>query len=648
MARPEFDPRGGQYEYEKVAPPRSPLDLPRYLKELLGGFFSRLFYIFRLVWESGPIYLILMFLIALFNGLMPVTGSLISREILNELQGVVTRQTGGTGLDFWSSTVLFLLIYYFIYRILTRVISQVAGAVNRMAGERMVRLVRIRIMRQAERIDLCSFDLPAFYEKLENANREAGNRPVMILNSTFTVISTVISLVGYVLILCSALPLAALIIALTSIPAAVINFVYRRRTFSYIRRRSVDRRQMNYYSSVSTNKALAKEVRIFDMGEEMIERYDNVFERYYKGLRRLILQENGWQITFAVLSALVSCFFFALIALGVFQGDYLIGDYSLYTGALTSISAHIASLIATSASIYEGTLFIDNLLSFLKEEPTVVPRIDPPAKPQIGCAHTIEFKNVSFSYPDAERPVLEGLNLTLRPGETVALVGLNGAGKTTLIKLLTRLYDPTDGCILLDGRDLRDYDVKELYRLFGPIFQDFGKYAASFADNIRFGNLHRNGTDKEVQEAAMRAGAHDITQKLERGYDTELTRMFDRQGTELSGGEWQKLSIARAFYSDADILILDEPTASLDPLAEQEIFRRFDELRGDKTAIFVSHRLSSATVASKIVVLERGHIIEEGTHSELMALNGRYAQLFHIQAERYLEKNSEAKNVLPS
>ena len=629
-----------QYEYDRVEPPRSLSDLPRYLRELLGGFFARLFYVFALVWQSGPAYLILLFLIALFNGLMPLTGSLISREILNELQGVVTAAAPSTEAQFWTSTVLFLLIYYFVYKILTRLISQVSGAINRLAGERVVRLVRLRIMRQAQSIDLCSYDLPAFYEKLENANREAGNRPVAILNSTFTVISTVISLVGYVVILCSALPLAALIIAITSIPAAVVNFVYRRRTFSYVRRRSVDRRQMNYYASVSTNKDLAKEVRIFGMGEEMIDRYDTVFERYYKGLRRLILRENLWQTVFAVLSAVVSCFFFALIALGVFRGEYLIGDYTLYTGALTSISAHITSLIATSATIYEGTLFIDNLLSFLREKPTVVPRIDPPLQPARGTAHTIELRGVSFSYPDSDRTVLRDVNLTLRPGETVALVGLNGAGKTTLIKLLTRLYDPTEGEILLDGRDLRDYDTKELYRLFGPVFQDFGKYAATAADNIRFGNLSREATAEAITDAAHRAGADSMIEALKQGYDTDLTRMFDRSGTELSGGQWQKLSLARAFYSDADILILDEPTASLDPLAEQEVFRRFDELRGDKTTIFVSHRLSSATVASKIVVLENGCVVEEGNHRELMERGGRYAALFRIQADRYTYENA--------
>ncbi len=631
-----------QYEYQRVAPPRSLRDLPRFLREVLGGFFTRLFYTFSLVWESGPIYLFLMFFIALFNGLMPLCGALISREILNELQAVISRNASGQTSEFFASAVFFLLIWFFVYKILSRVVGQLSHAIHRLVGERMVRMVRIRIMRQAAAIDLSSYDVPAFYEKLENANREAGNRPITVLNSTLTVISTIISLIGYIVILSTALPLAVLVITVTTIPSAIVNLIYRKRTFSYMRRRSVDRRQMNYYASVSTDKQLAKEVRVFDLGEELIDRYDSVFHRYYKGVRSLILRENVWQTVFVILSAAVNCFFFALIVIGVFKGEYQLGDYTLYTDAIMSIATHITTLITTSASIYEGTLFVDNLLSFLKEKPSIVSRLEVPLTPVRGGSHTLELRHVSFTYPDGNRPVLQDINLTLHPGETVALVGLNGAGKTTLIKLITRLYDPTEGEILLDGRDLRDYEPKELYALFGLIFQDFGKYAASAADNIRFGNLARGGDGQAVEDAARRAGADAVIGKLAEGYDTQLTRFFDRKGTELSGGEWQKISIARAFYSNADILILDEPTASLDPLAEQEVFRRFDELRGNKTSIFVSHRLSSATIANKIIVLENGRLIEEGSHTALMEKNGKYAMLFRTQAERYQEKKTAA------
>ena len=640
----------GQYEYEKVAPPRSLFDVPRFLKELLGGFFSRLFYIFSLVWKSGPVFLFLMCFVALFDGCMPVVGSLITSQILNELQIIITESALGKTFElaaFLGSSVMLLLIFFFSYKILSKVVTRLSNAVNRMAGERVVRHVKVEIMQKAQALDLASFDQPAFYEKLENANREAGNRPISILNSTFSVISTVISLIGYVVILASALPLAALAIALAAVPSAVVNFIYRRKSFSYMRFRSIDRRQMNYFAGLTSNKDLAKEIRMYDLGDELTERYNNVFERYYKGLRRLIIKENVWQIVFAILSAVLNCVFFGLIAYGVFKGEYLIGDYHLYTGALTSIATSVTSLISTSASIYEGTLFIDNLLSFLKEESRVVPRLEKPLIPKQGGTHTIEFRNVSFAYPGTDRPVLKNLNLSFRPGETVALVGLNGAGKTTLIKLLTRLYDPTEGEILLDGRDMRDYDTTALRKLFGIIFQDFGKYAVSAADNIRFGALHKGENDAEVRDAAEKAGAAEFIEKFEDGYDTQLTRMFDRGGTELSGGQWQKLSIARAFYSDADIIILDEPTASLDPLAEQEIFRRFDELRGGKTTVFVSHRLSSATIASKIVVLENGQLEEEGTHRELMDQNGKYAMLFRTQAARYLEEGAHTESTEP-
>ncbi len=318
-------PPPGQYQYQKVAPPRSPADLPRYLGELCGGFFSRLFYVFRLVWKSGPVFLFLMSFVALFNGLMPLVGALISKEILNRLQDVITEKALGTVFDihsFWGSMVLLLLIAFFVYKILNKVVNRLSHAVTRMAGERVVRYVKLQIMDKAQSLDLAAFDLPAFYEKLENANREAGVRPVSILNSTFEVISAAISLVGYVIILARALPLAAVAIAVAAIPSAVINFVYRRKNVAYMRGRSVDRRQMNYYADLTVNKDMAKEIRMYDLGGELEARYDSVFSRYYKGLKRLIVRENLWQVVFAVISAVLNCFFFALIAYGVYQGIF--------------------------------------------------------------------------------------------------------------------------------------------------------------------------------------------------------------------------------------------------------------------------------------------------------------------------------------
>ncbi len=630
---------GSGYKYDRVEPPKSFKDVSRYLKELLGGFFYRLFYIFGLVWKTGPWIMFLMIFIALFNGIMPVVGSLISKNILNELQVNYQNSTGSESIArFLGSAAFYLLLILFAYRILNRVISQISNAVTRIAGEKVVRSVKIEIMKKAKTLDLASFDRPEFYEKLENANREAGNRPISILSSTFTMISTAISLVSYIVILATAPGMwwTALLISIVSIPSAIISFIYRKKNFQYMRHRSKDRRQMSYYSDLLVNKDMVKEVRMYDLSDTFISRYEEVFRRYYAGLRRLIVNESLWHVAISVISALVNCFCYALIALGVFRGIFRIGDYSLYTGALSSIASDVTSLISVSATIYEGTLFIDNLISFMKEKQTVVPLKKVPEPVKHNSPHTIEFKNVSFSYPGTDRKVLKNINLTFRPGDTIVLVGLNGAGKTTLIKLLTRLYDPTEGVILLDGRDIREYDTKELYKIFGIIFQDFGKYAVTVTDNIHFGEIEKEIITDEIINAAKQSSADEYISKLPYGYETPLMRIFEQEGIELSIGQWQKLAIARAFYSDSDILILDEPTASLDPMAEQEIFNQFDRLRKDKMTIFVSHRLSSATVATKIVVLEYGEIIEEGDHKTLMSKHGRYYELFSTQAKRYL------------
>jgi ABC-type multidrug transport system fused ATPase/permease subunit len=635
---PPFDKRDRE---NKVAPPKSFKDIPRFLGELIGGFFKRLVYIFKMVWETGHWIFACLLLASILSGIIPVISSIISKDILNELQRFSASDVKTT---FWASSVALLILYMFIFHIMQDLASRLNSFVTRIAGEKVVRYVKLQIMHKAKELDLASFDMPEFYEKLENANREAGHRPIQVINQTLSIFSGIIKLVSYTLILVAAPDMWWMVLAMAaiSVPKAIINFGYRRKTFRYIRRRSKERRQMNYYSDLLVNKDMVKEVRMFDLADEFTSRYDQAFGIYYKGMRSLIIRENARHITMSIISSLVTCLMYLLIANKVFHGDIMIGDYSLYTGALMSVSASVVGLIEHSAQIYEGTLFIDNLISFIDEKPTVVPSVSAPEKVAHGYPHTIEFENVSFAYPGKDKLVLKNINLKFRPGETVVLVGLNGAGKTTFIKLLTRLYDPTEGRILLDGKDLREYDTRDLYDMFGIIFQDFGKYAASVKENISFGDIRRErASDDEIFAAAKQANAEDFIERMPQSYDTPLMRYFEQEGIEPSIGQWQKLAIARAFYSDSDILILDEPTASLDPIAEQEIFTQFDRLRQDKTTIFVSHRLSSATVASKIVVLEYGELVEEGTHQELMEKRGRYYELFSTQASRYLENASQ-------
>ncbi len=623
---------------DKIPVPKNIREVPGYLHKLIGGFFQRFGYIVKLVWDTGHWILFLLSGVALFKGVTPVIGALISKNILNELQNVLKNGALDTE-SFWSSTVFYLLIFMFVYRILVQVVNHISTALNRIAGEKVTVQVKLQIMQKSKELDLASFDDAAFYEKMENANREAGMRPLHIITQTFNAISTAIEFASYLLVLLAApgLTAATLVIIGVCIPSAIINFIYRRKNFQYMRHRSKERREMEYYSGLLVNKDMIKEVRMFDLGDTFIGRYLKVFTQYYTGLRRLILDENIWHIVISVVSGITNLIFYILIAVQVFTGKIMIGDYTLYTGAIASLATCITSLISSTGTIYEGTLFIDNLICFMKETRNILPSKTPGVQVQQRSGHTIEFRDVSFHYPGMEKDVLKNISFTINPGETLALVGLNGAGKTTLIKLLTRLYDPTGGVILLDGRDIKEYDLQSLYSAFGIIFQDFGKYAVTVEENIRYGDIHKKADMEAVSNAARQSAAEDYIEKLPDGYDTPLMRIFEKNGMELSIGQWQKLAIARAFYADSDILILDEPTASLDAIAEQEIFSQFDKLREDKTTIFVSHRLSSATVANQIIVLENGCLIEQGSHRELMELKGKYFALFSTQAKRYIQ-----------
>ncbi len=614
----------------RIPRPKKIKEVPKYLAELIRTFLKRMLYIVKLVWEASKPILFVMAFMAVFNGVMPVIGSFIGKDILNNLAKAYNKELQSFDI------IAALLVFQFVYLLVNSVVNRLNAMVIRISGELVSNHIKLKIMEKAKEVDLASYDSPEFYAKMENANREAGMRPIQVLNATFSIVSSVISIISFIIVITAIGVLPALLVIAVAIPSTVINFVYSRKNHLYVFRRSKDRRQMSYYSDVIVNKDLVKEIRMLGLSDNFTDRYKEVFAKYFKGLKRLILEETFWNIGATLLTTAVNCVLFVMIAKGVFNGEFEVGYYSLYTGALNSIASGIGTLITTTASIYEGTLFINNMIAFMEQKPGITPIGDKPRDVVRGAPHTIVLENVSFRYPGTDHDVINRVNLTINPGDTVVMVGLNGAGKTTLIKLITRLYDPTEGRILLDGHDIREYDVKQLYDMFGIVFQDFGKYAVSVRDNIAFGEVVRDIEQSDIEQAARRSNASDFIEKLPDKYDTPLMRYFEDNGIELSIGQWQKLAIARAFYSESDILILDEPTASLDPMAEQEIFNQFDELRSDKTSIFVSHRLSSATTANKIVVLRDGMIIETGNHSQLMNAKGEYYKLFSTQAKRYI------------
>ncbi len=633
-----------------IPKPKSFKEVFPYLWKLFSAFVCRYAFIFKLVWEASPLILIVMMLVTVMTGLFPVIGAKIGAELLNAVgDAIINRNELATNFAssniFENVSALFihtniglLIAFEFLYLIIHSIVTNAYNAFLNISGEKVANHIKIKIITKAKSVDVSQFDLPEFYEKFENATREASFRPIQILSSTFSAISSLISMISFIIVLVSLNPFAPLLLIVISLPAAIIKFVYGRKNFLYMRRRSKDRRQMEYYSQMMTNKDLVKEIRLFNLSDTFIGKFKSVFTKYFKGFKSLIIRENVWHIIIAFATVFINaCLFFYIAIKGINDPDFKIGDYSYYAGSLNSIIASVGSIVSATATVYQGTLFINNVIEFNKLEPTIVPIVNPPLSIERHVAHTIEFKDVSFAYPGTEKLVLKNVSFTLEKGSTTVLVGLNGAGKTTIIKLLTRLYDPTSGVILLDGEDIRKYDLTQLYQMYGTIFQDFGRYAVSVEENIYYGDIEKGLSEDDVKAAAEKSGASEFIEAMPNDYKTPLIRFFDENATDLSIGQWQKLSVARAFYSDSDILILDEPTASLDALAEQQIFKQFEELTKNKTSIFVSHRLSSATTADNIIVLEYGQIVEEGNHKKLMQKKGKYYELFTTQAKRYIE-----------
>jgi ATP-binding cassette subfamily B protein len=580
--------------------------------------------VLRIVWESGPLVVAAGLVARLVAALVPITMLWISKLIID----AVVASTRGEPLPhfFWG-----LVALEFGLAALAAILGRAVGFFDALLADRFTRHVSVRVMQHASQLDLASYEDPVFYDKLERARVQATDRIAMI-QAMGAILQQFILAASFSVSLFVFSPALLFLLILCVVPAFLGESHFAFLGYSLNIRQTPVRRQLDYLRVLGASKESAKELKLFGLSGYLTGEYarlsDSIYEQNVHLARRRFFAGS-------VLSLLSSAGYYGAYAYVVYRtvtGDLSVGTLQFLAGAIAGASANIQTIFATSSSIADQALFLTDLLEFFAVKPKVTtkPGALPAPRP---IRDGVTFEDVTFSYPGMQRRVLDRLNLRIEPGERIALIGENGQGKTTIVKLITRLYDPTEGRILLDGNDLRDYDLEDLHREIGVIFQDFMRYEMTARTNIGVGRIL--GCDQEALDTAARKSLADmVLSRLPRGYDQLLGRRFEG-GVDLSGGEWQRIALARAYLRDAQILILDEPTAALDARSEYEVFQRFAELTEGKMAILISHRFSTVRMADRIVVLEDGRIAEQGSHGRLMAMGGRYAGMFELQAASY-------------
>jgi ATP-binding cassette subfamily B protein len=589
------------------------------------------------IWRTSRSLTIASVGLRLACAVQPVLTLYVSKLIIDEVVRLAASHATAPNLSEWwasgrLSVILPLLCLEFSLVLALDLLTRATTLADSILGELHSNTVSVELMQHAARLDLLHFESPEYQDRLERARRQAGGRNALLpqmlsqAQDIITVVTLAIGLFVYA-------PWLILLLGLSFVPAVWGEARFNTASYYLSRGRTPERRQLEYIRFIGAGAETAKEMKLFGLGQYLVERFKSLAQTIFAENRKLSIDRAIWGSLLTGISTLTYYGAYAYIVWETIAGRFSIGDLAFLAGAFLRLNGLFQKILLGFTQIAGQSLYLDDLFSFFEIEPTIGPPDNPKPFPQ-PIRHGIVFDDVGFRYPDTDIWAVRGLSFTLVAGETLALVGENGAGKTTIVKLLTRLYDPDEGRITIDGIDLREMDIDDIHSHVGVIFQDFIRYSFTAADNIGVGRVEESANSGRIERAAERSLADAVIARLPLKYDQPLGRLFNK-GRDLSGGEWQKVAIARAYMRNAELVILDEPTAALDAKSEAEVFARFKSLAADKTAVLISHRFSTVRMADRILVLENGGILEGGTHEELLATGGRYSELFELQAAGY-------------
>ena len=582
--------------------------------------------VLKMLWDSGPSVVVWGIVLRVLVAALPSGIALVAAWIINGVQRVFSHQ--GMRPHFWWMVGLEALL-----NVTAGLLSRGIDYSDSLLADRYTHYVSVRVMRKAAQLDLTTYEDPLYYDRLERARVQATDRLAMIQQMGRLLQQSLTTLIWTSILLYYS-PWLVLLLAIGVLPTFVGETHFAFLGYAKNFRQTPAKRQMDYLRQVAGSREGAKELKLFNLSDYLSNRFTELSKKIYEenvNLSRRKLVAGG---LLGIIATLGYYGAYAFVIWRAVSGSYNnIGEFYLLTSSIIQASSNLQQVFSTASGIADQALFLTDLLAFFAMQPVVISNPNGVLVPR-PIRRGFEFRNVSFAYPGTTRKVLSNFNFVLAPGERIALIGENGQGKTTVVKLITRLYDPTEGQILLDGVDLREYKIEDLHHEIGVIFQDFMRYEMTARENISVGRVESEHSQEELEAAAHKSLAESVIKKLSGGYDQMLGRRFEG-GVELSGGEWQRVALARAYLRDAQLLILDEPTAALDARSELEVFERFAELTAGKMALLISHRFSTVRMADRIVVLEGGRLVEEGTHTQLMALGGRYAAMFEMQAASY-------------